>query len=982
MKKNKSDISKSSAGLRRIIGAGFMSLMSGLAADSYAKKSTPVNEPVDACGYALSSGTQAMSRKGYHGWVAVNNVSGETAKDFEVLLRLGESTISNGQLAQYEQVQDGYLVSAPSWLQHKTIRPGSSHHFQFKAGPEYQGISAYLLSINGIPCDLEPPEVALSASEKFLNGNGTLTLTANATDNAAVRYVTFEQNGEVVGEDWQAPFELEIDVTEQLNGFHAYTATAYDPSGNQAESGRERVLVAINNKFFGTAPGGPEDFEHLLTYFNQLTPENSGKWGSVERERDVMNWQVLDEAYYFARQNNIPFKFHTLVWGQQQPAWLADLSPEEQLAELDEWMGLVAERYPDLEMVEVVNEPLHAPAGYAEALGGDGATGWDWVITAFEMAREHFPQAQLLLNDYQILHLPAFTQDYLEIITVLHERELIDGIGLQSHFLERADVAVVAQNLDTLAATGLPIYISEFDLNYADDARHANVFRDLFTVFWDHPSVVGVTHWGHLQGSVWREDGYLVRSDDSTRPAMDWVQCYIAGGNSCFVPEYIPTGWQGDEFGLTLQAEEYDAGEGVLTLGDVASYTDAGDWIAYRDVEFQAGWDTFWVTYMKGNQDVGSISIFLDSMDSAPVLTVELPNSGGWGSASTLELPWPEIAGTHDVYIRFNDVYGVANLDSVRFGKPQVISGPNLVTDGGFEGSSITGWHAWNGSTLALSTNYAFSGSQSLYITDRPNTAQYAVYNLTDVVTPGTTYAVSAQVLLDRAAPDTARLAAKVECANPPEGHNTYPWLHNLQNVAPGEWTELSANLTIPDCDIVDVSIFFEGTSAGVDVYLDDVTVTPPTQQNLLADGGFENGIAGWSSWNGAVLSASTDAAYSGSQSLRATDRPNTNQFAVYNLTGLVSPGTTYSVSAQALITGTDTDTVRLAAKVECSNPPEGHNTYPWLHNRAGVVPGEWTEISAELVIPDCNVVDVAIFFEGTSPGKDVYLDEVTVLAQ
>lgn len=37
----------------------------------------------------------------------------------------------------------------------------------------------------------------------------------------------------------------------------------------------------------------------------------------------------------------------------------------------------------------------------------------------------------------------------------------------------------------------------------------------------------------------------------------------------------------------------------------------------------------------------------------------------------------------------------------------------------------------------------------------------------------------------------------------------------------------LSGNLAIPDCDLVDAAIFFEGTAAGVDVYLDEVSVVP-----------------------------------------------------------------------------------------------------------------------------------------------------------
>ena len=166
---------------------------------------------------------------------------------------------------------------------------------------------------------------------------------------------------------------------------------------------------------------------------------------------------------------------------------------------------------------------------------------------------------------------------------------------------------------------------------------------------------------------------------------------------------------------------------------------------------------------------------------------------------------------------------------------------------------------------------------------------------------------------------------------------------------------------------------------AGVDVYLDEVTVTPPGD-NLVANGGFESGIGGWSAWNGATLSASTEQAYSGNQSLYATDRPDTSQFAVYNLTALVSAGSTYLVSGQALITGTETGTARLAAKVECADPPEGHNTYPWIANNGGVAPGEWTALSGQLVIPDCDIVDVAIFFEGTAAGTDVYIDDVSVI--
>jgi endo-1,4-beta-xylanase len=427
-------------------------------------------------------------------------------------------------------------------------------------------------------------------------------------------------------------------------------------------------------KFFGTAPGDAGDYTDLLNYFSQLTPENASKWGSVEAARDVMDWTDLDTAYHFARDNNINFKFHTLIWGQQQPPWIDALSPEEQLEEIEEWMSEVAARYPDLEMIDVVNEPLHAPPAYAAALGGAGETGWDWVIRSFELAREHFPNSQLILNDYQILHLPASTLDYLEIITLLRERGLIDAIGEQGHFLEQTQSSMVLTNLNSLAAADLPIYITELDLNFADDVQHANKMRDLFTVFWEHPAVAGVTHWGHRQGSIWRTDAYLLRSDGSERPALAWLVCYLeGGGDDCdvHVPEYVPAGWQGDASGLTLEAELYDDAEGLVAIGGVVAYTNPGHWITFSNVEFKGEWDKLWVTYAKGNDtDLANITLHFGSLENPAVLTVHLPYTGGWNTFNTIQLDWSSLATTEDLYIRFNDdPAAVANLDKLHFGK-------------------------------------------------------------------------------------------------------------------------------------------------------------------------------------------------------------------------------------------------------------------------------------------------------------------------
>ncbi|HTV17761.1 MAG TPA: endo-1,4-beta-xylanase [Polyangiaceae bacterium] len=299
---------------------------------------------------------------------------------------------------------------------------------------------------------------------------------------------------------------------------------------------RGPALAENQSKFLGSAYS-PAQAPNFTAYFNQVTPENAGKWGSVERDRDVMDFTQLDEAYEFARDNGLPFKLHTLIWGNQQPAWIETLPPEEQLEEIDEWFAALAARYPDVEMIEVVNEPLHDPpstpgnggGNYINALGGAGATGWDWIVASFRMARQYFPTSELVLNDYSIINNTADTARYLQIIALLQAEDLIDAIGEQGHaFSTRGAVDVMQSNLDSLAATGLPIYITELDIDGPTDEVQLLEYQRLFPMFWEHPSVLGVTLWGYRPGH-WRtaQGAFLALAGGTERPALTWLREYL-----------------------------------------------------------------------------------------------------------------------------------------------------------------------------------------------------------------------------------------------------------------------------------------------------------------------------------------------------------------------------------------------------------------------------------------------------------------------
>lgn len=283
-------------------------------------------------------------------------------------------------------------------------------------------------------------------------------------------------------------------------------------------------------KFLGSIWQNRVDDPLFGTVFDQITPENGGKWEAVERERGMRVWTNLDAMVQFADRHAMIAKHHCLVWGQQQPVWTqkaADMSNA-----VDAVIADFFERYSKtITLVDVVNEPISAPPAYRSQLGGDGKSGWDWVVWTFRRARLHGNThgftGKLILNEWGIDRDKEKLKRFRQIVSLLQQESLIDAIGVQGHFLEDVAPANVKQSLDFLAETGLPIYISEFELDIADDTRHRQQFMALFSMFWDHPAVRGVTVWGHLEGAMWRKNGYLIRKDGSDRPAMTWLRQYV-----------------------------------------------------------------------------------------------------------------------------------------------------------------------------------------------------------------------------------------------------------------------------------------------------------------------------------------------------------------------------------------------------------------------------------------------------------------------
>ncbi|QKG55348.1 endo-1,4-beta-xylanase [Hymenobacter sp. BRD128] len=306
-------------------------------------------------------------------------------------------------------------------------------------------------------------------------------------------------------------------------------------------------LATGKSKYLGCAYSAAQS-PNFTRYWNAVTPENGGKWGSVEGTRGTFNWADLDSAYNRATRSGSVFRMHNLIWGAQQPTWIAGLPAADQLAEIKIWFAAVAARYPKIDFIDVVNEPINTPptglvtigsnagsvdpngGAYINALGGTGTTGYDWIITAFQLARQYFPTARLMVNEYSVENSATRAATYATIINLLKSRNLIDGVGIQGHAFSTAgqSAATINGNVATLAATGLPLYVTEYDTDGLDDAVQLAEYQRVFPLFWENPNVKGVTLWGYRPGH-WRtaQGAPLVNADATERPSLVWLRNYI-----------------------------------------------------------------------------------------------------------------------------------------------------------------------------------------------------------------------------------------------------------------------------------------------------------------------------------------------------------------------------------------------------------------------------------------------------------------------
>ncbi|MBN2528319.1 MAG: endo-1,4-beta-xylanase [Deltaproteobacteria bacterium] len=262
-------------------------------------------------------------------------------------------------------------------------------------------------------------------------------------------------------------------------------------------------------------------------YWDQITPENAGKWGSVQSSATSgRNWNQLDQIYAYTEDHNILYKHHCFVWGSQQPSNSGSI----QEADVKSWMKEFCTKYPNTRMIDVVNEPPpHTTPAYANNIGGGTNGSWQWIINAFKWADEACPNAVLILNDYNNIEWTNDNQHFIDIVKTMQAAGApIDAIGAQAHDLDHASVTTdTMKKLITKLHedTGLPVYVTEYDISTTNDQQQLTKYQEQVSFFMDNKDWIrGLTIWGWIVGRTWSmaPDSGLV-NNTSPRPAMTWL---------------------------------------------------------------------------------------------------------------------------------------------------------------------------------------------------------------------------------------------------------------------------------------------------------------------------------------------------------------------------------------------------------------------------------------------------------------------------
>ena len=297
-----------------------------------------------------------------------------------------------------------------------------------------------------------------------------------------------------------------VQVQQQRHAFgfgNILNPTAFQLEGEDGRMYREVFAEHFNKT----------TFESGFRWHNWYLPAREGKLDEHKR--------LLERMIRLCRSKDIAIRGHYLAWAplsrdhykptdyRQHP----DKLWPELSAHIDEMLAFTGGR---LEEWDVINHII----GWGDTMAT--VTGSNEIYAQIIRHARSKTDTPLWVNEGQILPGGSRVEDYEKIIRYLVENKAQpDGIGFMAHFKEGTlrSIGGLWEVYDRFAKFGVPLQLTEFDVDTRDEQLQADYLRDVMTITFSHPSFNAIVMWGFWEGRHWRPDAALWRKDWSIKPA-------------------------------------------------------------------------------------------------------------------------------------------------------------------------------------------------------------------------------------------------------------------------------------------------------------------------------------------------------------------------------------------------------------------------------------------------------------------------------
>jgi endo-1,4-beta-xylanase len=290
--------------------------------------------------------------------------------------------------------------------------------------------------------------------------------------------------------------------------------------------------ASSSGRYFGTAIAAGRLGDSTYTSiadreFNMITPENEMKWDAVEPSRGNFQFAAADKIVNRALARGQRLRGHTTVWHSQLPDWVKAINDPTTLRSVtNTHIKTTMGRYKGkIYAWDVVNEAFEdGPSGALRESVFKKVLGSGFIEEAFRTARAADPAAKLCYNDYNIEDWSAAkTQGVYRLVKDFKARGVpIDCVGFQSHFGAEGPPASFKRTLDSFAALGVDVQITELDIAQASPTHYASAVNACLGV----KRCTGITVWGVRDSDSWRAETkpLLFDAAGKPKPAYDAVK--------------------------------------------------------------------------------------------------------------------------------------------------------------------------------------------------------------------------------------------------------------------------------------------------------------------------------------------------------------------------------------------------------------------------------------------------------------------------